>query len=124
MKGKTTKDIRTRQQIWLSGLCQRKRRRERRGKLGSALQEGGETVVDFICWAVLIFFVLLFAVGTLLFTGIIIYFYNEFKQHGDTGIYTEQQREEDEIQMQALKKDAERREEKKRRKRKWMKRDF
>lgn len=126
MKEKTTKDIQTRQQMWLSELRQRKRRRGRE-KQGSVDRKGEKTVekaIDFICWAVLIVFVLLFIVGTLLFTGTIMYFYHEFKEHGDTEIYTEQQREEDEIQMLALKADAERRAEKKRRKKKWMKRDL
>lgn len=86
-------------------------------------------VVDFLCWAALIFFALLLMAGILFVAGIIAYFYSEWKQTGHTEAYSEQQRMEDIIQMEALKADAERREarkrekEKRRRKRRWRKRN-
>lgn len=88
-----------------------------------------EKVVDFLCWAALIFFALLIFAGILFVVGIIVYFYSEWKQTGRTEVYSEQQRMEDIIQMEALKADAARRaarkreKEKRRRERRWRKRN-
>lgn len=112
------KDIQTQQQMQRSGMNQKKRRREKRKKLADLLRKGGkavERVIDFFCMAILILFILLFAIGTLFFIGMVIYFHSELNQEEYT-IYSEQQRMEDEIQMQELKKDAERRAAKKREK--------
>lgn len=87
-------------------------------------------VIDFLCWAALIFFVFLFVIGILILNAIIIYLYSEWKHNGNTEIYSERQKEEDIIQMEALKADAARRaakkreKEKRRRERRWRKRNF
>lgn len=112
------KDIQTQQQMQRSGMYQKKRRREKRKKLADLLRKGGkavERVIDLFCMAILILFILLLAIGTLFFIGMVIYFHSELNQEEYT-IYSEQQRMEDEIQMQELKKDAERRAAKKREK--------
>lgn len=112
------KDIQTQQQMQRSGMYQKKRRREKKEKLADLLRKGGkavERVIDFFCMAILILFILSFAIGTLFFIGMVIYFRSELNQEEYT-IYSEQQRMEDEIQMQELKKDAERRAAKKREK--------
>lgn len=125
MKEKTTKDIQTRQQIGLSGLCQRKRRRGNQDRKGG---EPVEKVIDFICWAALISFALLFAIGTIFVVGYMIYFCSKYNQLDDIDVDTEQQRIEDEIQIQALKNEAEKKRSKKkakeeRRKKRWKKRN-
>lgn len=86
-----------------------------------------EKVVDFICWAALIFFALLFIVVALYIIGMVIYFRSELNKDEYVETYSEWQRMEDEMQMQALKEDAKRREAKKRekeeRKGRWKKRN-
>lgn len=126
------RDIRTRQQAQLSGEC--RKRRKRKGKRPvDLLRKGGKTVgrvVDFFCWVVLISFILIVIVGALFFIGMAIYFHTELHRGNYTTEYSEQQRMEDEIQIQALKEDAERREakkrekEEKRRRRKWKRKNF
>lgn len=89
-----------------------------------------ERVVDFLCWIALILFILIVIVGALFFIGMAIYFHTELHRGNYTAEYSEQQRMEDEIQIQALKEDAARREakkrekEEKRRRRKWKRKNF
>lgn len=126
------RDIRTRQQAQLSG--EYRKRRKRKGKRPvDLLRKGGKTVgrvVDFFCWVVLISFIIIAIVGALFFIGMAIYFHTELHRENYTTEYSEQQRMEDEIQIQALKEDAERREakkrekEEKRRRRKWKRKNF
>lgn len=125
------KDIQTRQQVQRLEKCQEKRRRKS-GKLGDLIRKGGETVekaVNIICWIALICFVLLI-IGIVTFVvGMAIYFQTQLKKDEYVETYSEWQRMEDEIQMQALKEDAKRREAKKRekeerrKKRRWKKRN-
>lgn len=87
-------------------------------------------VIDFFCWVVLISLILIAVIGALFFIGMAIYFHTEFHRENYMTEYSEQQRMEDEIQIQALKEDAERREakkrekEEKRRRRKWKRKNF
>lgn len=80
-------------------------------------------VIDIICWIVLIFFLLAIAAITLFVIGMIAYFHSELERGGDREQYSEQQRMEDEIQLQALREDTEKREMKRKaRKERWKKR--
>lgn len=131
--GKITKDIRTRQQVQQLGMYQKMRRREKSGKSSALNRKGGKKlgkVIDFICQMALISFVILFIVTVLYVIGmIILYFHSELDKDEHTEIYSEWQRIEDELQIQALKEDAKRREAKKREKerrrknRRWKKRN-
>lgn len=129
--GKTMKDIQTRQQMQRSGMYRKKRGRKN-GKLGNLARKGGEIVekvVEFVCWTVLIVFVLVFILTALYIIGMVIYFRSELNKDEYVETYSEWQRMEDEIQMQALQEDAEKREakqqerERRRRKRAWKKRN-
>lgn len=88
-----------------------------------------EKVVEFVCWTVLIVFVLVFILTALYIIGMVIYFRSELNKDEYVETYSEWQRMEDEIQMQALQEDAEKREakqqerERRRRKRAWKKRN-
>lgn len=117
------RDIQTRQQVLRWGRYRKKRER------GKRKTKGGKSVgkvVDILCWIVLIFFLLALAAIALFVIGMIVYFHSELERGGDGEPYSEQQRIEDEIQLQALKEDAEKREAKKkarkeRKKKRWTK---